>query len=403
METYADRLQIAARPVVPILNPGSEFSDQVRRFQGIPAIEQAPCGRLWATWYGGGEGEDEFNYVLLATSANQGERWSDPVLVIDPPGQVRAFDSVLWMDPNGKMWLFWTQSWTRWDGRAGVWAITTDHPEGPDPIWSEPRRLCDGVMLNKPITLATGEWILPVSFITPGTLKHPNWQGVEITPEEWNFIEERSGAWVVSSTDSGRTFQLRGGGKVPMEDRCHNEHMIIEREDGSLWMLIRTTYGIAESVSEDKGFTWSDPVRSTIPHTHSRFFIRRLQSGRLLLVKHDVPTDESRPSPKVRSHLTALSSKDDGRTWPESLVLEEGLCSYPDGIQSSDGTLFVTYDSERRGAKKILLARFREEDILAGSFVSPNARKRLLINQAFGATTTADDPMDDPMDDPTKI
>ena len=33
--------------------------------------------------------------------------------------------------------------------------------------------------------------------------------------------------------------------------------MIVERKDGSLWMLVRTQYGIGQSVSVDKGATWS--------------------------------------------------------------------------------------------------------------------------------------------------
>ncbi len=33
--------------------------------------------------------------------------------------------------------------------------------------------------------------------------------------------------------------------------------MVVERKDGSLWMLLRTSYGIGQSVSADGGATWS--------------------------------------------------------------------------------------------------------------------------------------------------
>ena len=32
-----------------------------------------------------------------------------------------------------------------------------------------------------------------------------------------------------------------------------DEHMMVERDDGSLWMLLRNTGGIAQSVSTDGG------------------------------------------------------------------------------------------------------------------------------------------------------
>ena len=92
--------------------------------------------------------------------------------------------------------------------------------------------------------------------------------------------------------------------------------MLIERRDSTLWMLARTRYGIGSSVSAMAAHMVS-PRESGIPHPSTRFFIRRLQSGRLLLVKN------SPPNGKDRSHLTALLSSDDGRTWTGGLLLDE--------------------------------------------------------------------------------
>jgi len=38
-----------------IPNPGAEAADGARTWQGIPGIERAPNGRLWAIWYTGGD------------------------------------------------------------------------------------------------------------------------------------------------------------------------------------------------------------------------------------------------------------------------------------------------------------------------------------------------------------
>src|SRR5439155_22120131 len=41
------------------------------------------------------------------------------------------------------------------------------------------------------------------------------------------------------------------------------------------------------------------------------------------------------------------------------------LVSYPDGIQAPDGTIHILYDWNRHTDAEILLAKFREEDVLA--------------------------------------
>ena len=64
-----------------ITNPGAEAEDNARTWQGIPGIEQAPNGRLWATWYTGGLHEGAAgNYVAVATSGDDGKTWSKPVV-----------------------------------------------------------------------------------------------------------------------------------------------------------------------------------------------------------------------------------------------------------------------------------------------------------------------------------
>jgi hypothetical protein len=119
------------------------------------------------------------------------------------------------------------------------------------------------------------------------------------------------------------------------------------------------------------------PERSDIAHPATRFFIRRLHSGRLLLVKN------APPNGKDRSHMTALLSNDEGRTWTGGLLLDERVnVSYPDGVEGRDGTIRVIYDRERFTAREILMAVFREEDVAAGRCVSAEARLKVLVNRA---------------------
>ena len=205
--------------VVPTLNfsPESKYADSVRMFQGIPTIERAANGRLWAAWYGGGTGEDRYNYIMLATSGDDGKTWSPVKMVIDPDGDgpVRAFDPCLWHDPQGRMWLFWSH-------RGSVqpvsqWAIVTEDSGSEAPKWSSPRAVAQGIMMNKPLVTSRGAWLLPVA--------------------NWNR-EGSSG--VVQSTDQGQTFQPIGKATIPdPADRNCDEHMLVERRDGSLLMWVR--------------------------------------------------------------------------------------------------------------------------------------------------------------------
>ena len=346
--------------------PGPEYADVCRRFQGIPGIERASTGRLWATWYGGGTGEDRFNYVLLATSFDGGISWSGPRLLIDPDGAgpVRAFDPCLWHDPAGRLWLFWAQGYeAHTDHRSGVWAVMTADSGLECPIWSLPQRICDGIMINKPTALSTGEWLLPVA--------------------RWG--REHS-AGVVSTWDQGSSWRCLGRATVPDPgDRNADEHMIVERHDGTLWMLVRTNYGIGESFSADRGRTWSQVRKARIQHATSRFFVRRLRSGSLLLVKHG-PIDRRTD----RSDLTAFVSGDDGHSWSGGLLLDDRAgVSYPDGIEAADGTIYVIYDYDRTGAKEILMMTFTETDVVRRLPGPKFALRRTLINKATGGDPSA--------------
>ncbi|MGV3722344.1 MAG: sialidase family protein [Actinomycetota bacterium] len=360
---------LALQPAVVNTAPGSAYAANTRPFQGIPGIERAPKGRLWATWYGGGPDEGPENYVALVTSDDDGRTWSRERLVIDPPGPIRAFDPCLWTDPDGRLWLFWAQAHTWWDGRAGVWAISAGNPDAAQPKWTAPRRLCDGIMMNKPTALTTGEWLLPAAVWDVSTAR--------VTDGDARRDPGRdTGTNVVVSTDRGKTWSRRGQAQIP--ERTFDESMFVERKNGDLWLLVRTKYGIGESVSKDRGRTWSPGQASAIPHINARFFIRRLSSGRLLLVRHHPPAGDKR-----RSHLTAFLSDDDGKTWQGGLLLDERAgVSYPDGVEGPNGTLYVIYDFDRKGARQILLTTFTEADVLAGKAASPGARSRIIVNQA---------------------
>ena len=380
-----EQLDLALVPAPINTQPGPEYSDAARDYAMVIGLDRTPGGRLWAAWVAGGDSEE--GYFVAATSDDNGETWSAPRLVIDPPNLSpeilqRTLVGTFWTDPTGRLWLFYDQSLGYFDGRAGVWAITCDNPDADTPVWSAPRRIWHGATLNKPLVLNNGEWLLPVSLWTRDWIR-PHLKKGPGPPFENNYrdLDPLRMAHVFVSSDQGATWTLRGSAAA--DERRFDEHMMVELRDGRLWMLLRTYYGLAESYSADQGRTWSDPVPSRFAHVArgARVHLRRLQSGRLLFVKHGELEEQT----ATRSHLMAFLSDDDGATWSRGLLLDERTgISYPDGFEASDGTICIIYDRNRATDSEILMARFREADIQAGRFHTPGARARILVNKALG-------------------
>jgi len=334
-------------------------------------IARTPKGRLWAAWVAGEDGPKAF--FVVATSDDDGVTWSKPRLVIDAQSKnLPMYRSVLvgnlWTDPQGRLWIFFNQSMMQFDGRSGVWAARCDNPDAEAPAWTAPKRIWHGFTLNKPTVLSSGEWLLPVSLNPKG-----------FGPFEGAFrnLDPYRGANLFVSIDQGETWTRHG--HVAFPNATWDEHMTVERKDGSLWMLARTTAGIMESTSTDRGKTWSTPAEPRgIVHPVARFHLRRLASGRILLVKHGATMDTH----EGRSKLTAWLSDDEGLTWNGGLMLDERTgISYPDGFQAPDGAVYISYDRNRSTDGEILLAKFTEEDVLARSLKSPQSRLKVLISR----------------------
>ncbi len=338
-------------------------------------IERTPKGRLWACWVAGGDSPKAF--FVLATSDDDGETWSKPRLVVDAHSKNLPMDrSVLvgnlWTDPLGRLWLIFDQSMDMFDGRAGVWAATCENPDADQPTWSAPRRLWHGVTLNKPTVLANGEWMLPISL--------DQREGFGPFKGQFKELDPLRGANVFVSQDQGATWQRRGA--VQFSNPDWHEHMVVERKDQTLWMLARTAKGIMQTTSADGGRTWAAPTEPPgIRQPNARFHVRRLKSGRLLLIKHGDAVDAH----QGRVQLSAWLSDDDGRTWGGGLILDERKgVSYPDGFQAPDGTIYISYDRNRSTDGEVLLARFTEQDIAAKQLVGPKSKLKLLISRPLG-------------------
>ena len=359
-----------------IMNPGAEFQDEARSGAMIIGMDRTAKGRIWGCWTGTGDKPD--GYFLLATSDDDGATWSKPRVAVG--ARMEAAQKVsgalvgnLWTDPKGRLWLFFDQQLGDPQKRITNWFMRCDDPDAAEPVWSTPVMFAEGCTLNKPTVLKDGSWLLPVS--------------------DWHQKTCR----VFASTDEGASWKQRGSLQFP--DWEFDEHMMVELKSGAgvppaaktnpgetpgphLWMLARTKGQPHESFSKDGGKTWSTPKQAaTVQNVNARFFLRRLKSGRILLVKNGSPAERL----QKRTHMSAWLSDDEGQTWKGGLLLDErNAVSYPDGFEAPDGLIHILYDWNRHSDAEILMAKFREEDVLAGKIVSKDAKLLMLANKATG-------------------
>jgi predicted neuraminidase len=361
----------AAEPVIVDLTQ--------RTWQGIPGIERTAKGRVYASWFTGGPKEPSpDNTVVISYSDDDGKTFGNlEALGLPTNDKTRCFDPTLWIDPKGRLWYIFNRG-NKDLPKHDVWARICDAPDAAKPQWGPEFRVGYDApftfRMNKVTVLSTGEWLMPVTLAEKPVR---DW----CTGYNEKQIPTLHGVGI--STDEGRTWKLHGAVK---SKPWALENMIVELKDGRLWMLIRTNSGVLwQSHSTDKGRTWTEGNPSNIKSPGSRFYIRRLSSGNLLLINHHKFTG--------RSHLTAQLSTDDGATWNEGLLLDErGSVSYPDGVQDKDGLIWITYDRDRNGAGEILLAKFREEDVFAGKNISGTVTLKQIVDKLNKPTATKANP-----------
>lgn len=368
---------------------GSPYSAEIRNYQGIPSIEVTKKGRLFTVFYTGKDDEGPGNYLLIQKS-DDGKNYGKPFMAVVPTTEgVRCFDPDIWCSPDGRLHLYWNQSYGYFDGRSGVWCAICDDPDADEPRFGPPKRIANGVMMCKPIEKSNGEWLLPAA-IWPGRPYFDEQDFEGVGSEAWqpelrcvdgfHYMPEETYPNVYISRDKGENWELYGH----TNDFCQMfpEHMVYEKTDGTLGMLIRTGgrgQKLAYAESKDGGATWTDCIVSDIYNPCTRFCIRRLPSGRLLMINHLLVEK------RQRDNLAAFISEDDGETWTSHLILDERFAvSYPDFAISPDGYIYTIYDYNRYTDKEILIAKFTEADVLAGKLVTDGSELRIPVCKAHG-------------------
>ncbi len=342
-----------------------------RIWQGIPSIEITKNGRMFVTFYSGNGGERLGNFAVVIMSDDNGQTFGEPIVAAYKDEEHRCFDPCLWIDPLGRLWFTWSIM-----PDDGTYASICENPDADELVWSESFYVGDEIMMNKPTVLSTGEWYFPIA----------------IWPREMRKIyrhryeaDRIPGAYAYKTINNGKTFERLGGADGGYRD--FDEHMIVELNDETLANYIRVDGGIAVCYSYDRGKTWTKSVHTGLGETPSRFHIRRLKSGRLMLVTHI----DSKHKRVKRCNLAVLLSEDEGKTWPYRMIIDErDWVSYPDAKEGEDGFIYIVYDRERQGisiehaytqAREILMAKITEEDVIAGKLVNSESKLKHIVSK----------------------
>ncbi|MBN2713641.1 MAG: exo-alpha-sialidase [Planctomycetes bacterium] len=393
-EKYLEKIApLALKPTPVSRDVPLSYHPQVDDYAMSGGMDITRQGKRWLLWFGNEDGGK--TVTLIARSDTIDERVNEAQYIIDPgfvPGglHISAVVANLWTAPDGRLFMFYMQSIGHFDGRGGVFQTICENPDDKEPEWSEPERIWHGAALNKPTVLDNGTWLLPISIWPRSYLntearsdRHMDLNELRQNYRLFTEVDKYRGTNILASTDNGNTWEIRGNVKNPF-DCTFDEPMLIERKDKSLLMYMRDNHGMTQTESIDEGRTWTTPVKTPWRTASARFFLRKLASGNLLLVRYANPNDSEN-----RSDLTAYISKNDGATWEGGLLLDErNGVSYPDGFQHPDGRIFVQYDRLRE-CGEILLATFTEEDVLAGKNISETVKLKQPLVQSRSASQKA--------------
>ncbi len=300
-------------------------------------------GSVLAAWFGGTW--EKAPDVAIWVSRRGDAGWG-PVRKAADMRNVACWNPVLFERKDGTVLLFYKvgaaiSEWKTW--------LTSSRDGGE--TWSEPAELvpgdCSGgrgPVKNKPIYLENGD------ILAPASLEGDTWD-----------------AFADISTDDGETWQKsapvpvrRAGYQLETLHSPYDPHRIFGKGviqptlwqdgDGAVHMLLRsTTSRIVRSDSYDNGRTWSLAYATGLPNNNSGIDLVRLSDGALVLAwnpTENLPNYYKGP----RTPLCLSYSEDNGDTWRELAVLEDGpgAFAYPAVVRGGQNEVLVTYTWKRQ-------------------------------------------------------
>lgn len=253
------------------------------------------------------------------------------------------------------------------------------------------RSLDDGKTWEEPIKLNT-PWCGCIHSLIETSKGRLVLVGQEIIPE-W-----RHATVMFVSDDKGKTWQrsnvLDYG--VGAHDHAGSiEGSVIERKDGSLYLLLRTESGFLwEATSHDGGSKWENLKQTKIKSVTCCPQMARLADGRVALL-WNAPRRDQPQNGTSRAELSLSFSSDDGTTWTQPVIVAAnyaggGRVSYPYLYERKPGELWITtMQGGLRMALNIADLGKGEIPVFKGAVIPPPKPGGIIM---FGDSTTAERP-----------
>jgi len=315
-------------------------------YAAFPDLCRLQDGRLLCAFY---RGYGHISYpsiqhpkgglIAACYSTDEGKTWTDPEVVLDSP--IDDMGSMVTQLADGRiLYLYYTYE-NRGNSAVPNIVARMGIFESADngKTWSEPRfPFPDNVVGCSPVRiLSNGTLLMPLYTSKAGELS--------------------SGA-VSLSNDQGKTWSdvimIPNGGRS-----LDAETDVIELKDGTLYAMQRPSSGnMAYSYSNDKGKTWSVSKDAGFPGHCPNLF--RTKDDVILLGLRE-PKDASLPIslyPNSNAVTTLRMSRDECRTWSESILVDDVIGAYPSMVGLKDGSVLIAYYEEGAGSN-IRAKKFR--------------------------------------------
>ncbi|MCM8538074.1 MAG: glycoside hydrolase [Lentisphaeraceae bacterium] len=280
--------------------------------------------------------------MVMKRSVDGGKTWSRQQLIYEVGGDkpITIGNPVPIVDSDGTVHLLLTQDY-------GKFLYMKSMDDGLN--WTVPvdfTSILDGFNYQR-VLIASG----PCHGIQMknGRLVAPIWMSDRSREERYKGnVKSRIRAGVIYSDDLGKTW--KAGGLVPADiDRLH-EATVVELSNGELMinMRARTAGYRCVSFSKDGGLSWTKPYEDKqLPDPVCQGSLLKYSENEILFTNpavHAPAHSKTGIVKNARRNLVLRMSKDDGKSWPFSTVINKSFSGYSDLAKLADGTILCIYE-----------------------------------------------------------
>lgn len=318
----------------------------------IPALMVSAKGTLLAFCEGRREGSGDAGDidVVVRRSFDRGKSWLPVRVVADEGGDTIGNPTPVVERKTGAIFLLLTRN----PGRVTESQILQGATP-PRTVWIT-RSTDDGATWSRPAEITAQVTRPGWTWYATGPGNGIQLRGGRLlVPCNHSTREGGSFSHVIYSDDRGATWHIGG-----VAGEKTNESAVAELRNGDLLLNMRSYHGRnrrAIERSQDGGLTWG-PLEfdaALVEPVCQASLVAAAPAGK----RGDGRLLFSNPAATTRTHLTVRFSRDDGRTWSASRVVEEGPSAYSSLAVLRDGTVGLLFErGSQNPYERITFAHF---------------------------------------------